>query len=160
MTVEFRKHAPSAGEDVVTCIRADRSRTEAPLARPGVLPTEAIRCVVESTLGWRDGLYGAVAAGGDLAALRSTGGAGRGPVAQRIRMGTALAECLAAAQWAGAGDATEFASALTRACRKRRVTVPEISPEELAGLRAALREFGAAWRPLPPGGVLRRSFTP
>jgi hypothetical protein len=31
---------------------------------------------------------------------------------------------------------------------------------ELAGLRAALREFGAAWRPLPPGGVLRRSFTP
>ena len=160
MTVEFRKQAPAAGQDAVACLRPDGTRTEAPLARQGVLPLEAIRYVVESTLGWNDGLFATVAEGADYPALLA---GRRGPDktrAARMRAGTALAECLAATQWAGAGSATEFNAALAAACRRRRVAVPTVSAGELTRLREALRTFGAAWRPLPPGQVLRRTFAP
>jgi hypothetical protein len=160
MTVEFCKQAPAAGQDAIVCLRADGTRTEAPLARQGVLPLEAIRYVVESNLGWSDGLFAAIAGGAEYPALLA-GRRGPGRVATaHIRAGTALAECLAATQWAGAGAAVDFNAALAAACRRRRVAAPTVSAADLARLRDALRTFGAAWRPLPPGQVLRRTFAP
>jgi hypothetical protein len=38
------------------------------------------------------------------------------------------------------------------------VPPPDITAEEIAAVRTALREFGAAWRPLAVGAVLERTF--
>jgi hypothetical protein len=69
-----------------------------------------------------------------------------------------LVECLQTDQWSGAADPAAFAQSLVLTCRRRGVAPPDITPEELSHVRAALREFGAAWRPLGPGASLERTF--
>jgi hypothetical protein len=69
-----------------------------------------------------------------------------------------LVECLQAEQWGGAADPATFAETLVVTCRRRGVPPPDITPEELERVRVALRELGAAWRPLAPGDSLERTF--
>ena len=61
-------------------------------------------------------------------------------------------------QMARGSDPATFAEVLIVTCRRRGVPPPDINADELAAVRTALREFGAAWRPLNPGQSVERTF--
>lgn len=160
MLVRFTKAPPTAHADHLACIRLDGSTATAELARQGILPHLAFHFVIESALEWHDALFGRVAQGHSLD-HDATKLHGADP--QRLRniqalQCEALIECLEAEQWGGATDPAEFAQRLLRACRQRAVSPPDITADELDRVRVALREFGAAWRPLGPGSSLERTF--
>lgn len=160
MLVRFTKNAPAALVDTLTCVRPDGTETSADMRRLGVLPHEAFHFVIESTLGWHDAFFGHVARGGALAQVaarlhRLDGEWSKNTQAQQSE---ALVECLSAEQWAGPADPATFAETLIAMSRRRGVLPPDVTAEEIARVRAALREFGAAWRPLLAGQVLERTF--
>ncbi len=160
MLVRFTKNAPAASADTLTCVRPDGTKTQGDLARQGILPHAAFHFVVETTLGWHDAFFGQIARGASHASLTAGLHAAKlsRPHDAPALQSAALVECLEATQWAGAPAPAAFAKKLTAACRRRRVTSPDINAEELARVRLALREFGAAWRPLNPGQSLERTF--
>lgn len=160
MLVRFTKAPTPTGTDTLLCVRADRTRATADLPRQGILPHLAFHFVVESTLGWRDALFGRVARGEPLPPLAA---ANRPTAKQRLsfmqaHQAEALIECLEAEQWGGAAEPAEFVQRLRAASRRHGVPSPEITAPELDRLRDALRDFGAAWRPLNPGASLERTF--
>lgn len=160
MHVRFTKNAPTAAGDTLTCVRPDGSTTVGEMTRQGILPHQAFHFVVETTLRWRDSFFGHVARGGTLEQVTSQLHAPKidaSKHAQALQC-EALIECLQADQWGGASDPVTFAETLIRTCRRRHVPPPDIDADELTRVRAALREFGAAWRPLPPGQSLERTF--
>ena len=160
MLVRFTKHEPAAKADALACVRPDGSSTHGEMPRQGILPHDAFHFVVESTLGWRDALFGWVERGASLehAATRLHGEKIAWSKNTQALHSESLVECLQAEQWGGAADPATFAETLVITCRRRGVPPPEITAEELAAVRAALREFGAAWRPLLPGQSLERTF--
>jgi hypothetical protein len=157
MLVRFTKNSPAAAADTFTCGRADGSITTGEMPRQGVLPRAAICYVVESSLGWRDAFFGSIARGGQPEFRLGKPRRGDVKSAQRQQC-TALVECLEAGLWGGATEPVAFGKMLRAASRAREVPAPRISAEKLEALRTALREFGAAWRPLHPGQSIERSF--
>jgi len=160
MLVRFTKNAPTAKADALACVRPDGSSTHAEMPRQGILPHDAFHFVVETTLGWRDAVFGQIAGGATLAhvAKRLHGATiDRSKNIQALQS-ESLVECLQADQWSGASDPARFAETLIATCRRRAVPPPDIDAEELARVRVALRDFGAAWRPLLPGQSLERTF--
>lgn len=160
MLVRFTKCDPAAAADQVTCVFADGTSTTASMDRQGVLPHAAFHLVVERTLVWHDGYFGQVAQGATLDAITAKlhdRNIDRTKNIQALQS-ESLIECLEAEQSQGASDPATFALNLIVACRRHRVPPPDIMAEEIANVRTALREFGAAWRPLAPGGVLERTF--
>jgi hypothetical protein len=160
MLVRFTKDSPTADADTLTCVRPDGSSTAAPLRRQGVLPHEAIHFVVEDSLRWHDAFFGHVARGEPLEQVtdRLHGRSAQWSKITQALQSEALVECLETDQWNGAGDPAAFAEALVTACRRRGVTPPDITAEELERVRVALRKFGSAWRPLAPSASLERTF--
>jgi hypothetical protein len=160
VTVRFTKSPPAARADRLVCTRPDGTTVSADLPRQGILPHLAFHFVVESTLAWHDALFGRVAVGGALEpdATGLHGAAGQAGKNVQARQCEALVECLEANQWGGTPDPAEFAQRLVRACRTRAVVPPDITAEEVEAVRLALRDFGAAWRPLNPGQALERTF--
>lgn len=160
MLVRFTKNPPASPADTLTCVRPDGSTTTDVMPRQGILPHAAFHFVVESILGWRDAFFGQVADGAALAEVIYRLHAqnrewSRNTQAQQSE---ALIECLQAAQWEGVVDPAAFAQSLIATCRRRGVLPPEITADELDRVRGALREFGAAWRPVIPGGAIERTF--
>ncbi|MES2691891.1 MAG: hypothetical protein V4773_00370 [Verrucomicrobiota bacterium] len=160
MLVRFTKGPAAATTDSLTCVRTDGSTTTAEMPRQGILPHLAFHFVIESAMDWHDALFGRVAAGVSLDELAERL---KSPDFERMKntqafQCEALIECLEAEQWGGASDPVEFAQRLLRACHQRAVTPPDIMAEEVERIRHALREFGAAWRPLAPGASLERIF--
>jgi hypothetical protein len=160
MLVRFVKNAPAADADVIACIFPDGTRTSGPMARQGVLPHEALHFVVEKTFGWRDAFFGQIQLGAGIEAVTAKL---HDPKIDRAKntqalQSESLVECLQAEQSRGASDPATFAHNLILTCRRRGVPPPDITADELALVRTALRDFGAAWRPLPAGGTLERSF--
>lgn len=144
MLLRFTKAAPGARSDALTCQGRDGRTLTLELPRQGVLPRAAIRYVVETTLGWGDGWLAELAAGI----------AGKAKTAKRAMPGDAIAECLEAEQWGGASEPNAFLAKVAAACAKRRIAPPTLTTDDVTRLRTKLRAFGAAWRPLPPGGTL------
>lgn len=160
MLVRFTKAAPGASADTLTCVRPDGSTTQAGLPRQGILPHDAFHFVVETSLGWHDAFFGQIARGATLAELTAILHApdlDRAKHTQALQA-ESLVECLEATQWGGAPDPAAFAEKLIATCRRRSVPPPDIDADELSRVRLALREFGAAWRPLTPGQSLERTF--
>lgn len=160
MLVRFTKTTPAAPADELVCVRPSGDSATAPLPRQGILPRLAFHFVVEQTLGWHDAVFGRVAAGCSFEQLAVTlhgPQAGRRKNTQAFQC-EALIECLEVEQWGGASDPVEFAQRLLKACRRHAVAPPDITVEEVDRIRQALREFGAAWRPLAPGASLERTF--
>jgi len=160
MLVRFTKNSPQAAADTLTCVRPDGTSTTATMPRRGILPHEAFHFVIETTLAWHDAFFGRIARGQTVAHVTAQM---HGQVAEWSKMTQAqqteaLIECLEAEQSRGASDPAEFADALVKACRRRGAPSPEITAEEVERLRVALREFGAAWRPLAPGASLEKTF--
>jgi len=169
MLVRFTKGPPAARTDALTCLRPDGSELKHLMPRQGVLPREAVHFVIETTLGWNDGLFGRVRDGAAITDLLPDPGASKATAPRvqktdtthlRLLQGQALAECLQAEQWSGPTAAPDFLRNLAKACRPHRVPPPELTPPQLERLRIALREFGAAWRPLVPGAGIERRFAP
>lgn len=160
MLVRFTKGPVAAKADRLTCDREDGTTTTGEMPRQGILPHDAIHFVVESTLGWRDAFFGQVARGLALnPADRNTPGAQVDwAAAPQALQAESLVECLQAEQWGGAADPETFSATLAVTCRRRGVAPPALASDDLRRVRHALREFGAAWRPLPPGGTLERTF--
>ena len=149
--VRFVKGPLGAPADQVI-ISATRGRhVTMALPRQGTLTRAAIHFVVESTLGISDGLFGTLAESGALppAAWR------RRAAWRRVQ---ALVDCLEAEQWGGATEPAVLQRKIITACRTFRVAPLALDPIVIQQLRAALRDFGAAWRPLRPGQSLTRKF--
>lgn len=160
MLVRFIKHAPTERTDSVMCVNPDGSNTTCPMARQGVLPHEALHFVVEKTLGWHDAFFGQVARSGNLESVTlklHDLDIDRAKNTQAVQS-EALVECLQAEQANAPADPAGFALNLLASCRRRGVPPPDIDANELVRVRVALREFGAAWRPLAPGAALERTF--
>ena len=160
MLVRFTKNPPAASADTLTCVRADGSSTRGEMPRPGLLPHDAFHWVVESGLGWRDAFFGQVALGASLDHLAAKLHGPKIEWSKNIQalQSESLVACLQAEQWGGAADPATFVETLAVTCRQRGVPPPEIAAAELALVRGALREFGAAWRPLTSGQSLERTF--
>jgi hypothetical protein len=160
MLVRFTKNSPVALVDTLTCVRPDGSTTSEDMRRLGILPHDAFHFVIESALGWHDAFFGQVARGASLAEVsarlhRQDGEWSKNTQAQQCE---ALVECLSSEQWAGPSDPATFAENLIATCRRRGVLPPDITADEIETIRRALREFGAAWRPLLPGHSIERTF--
>lgn len=160
MLVRFTKSPVTAKDDALVCERSDGTSTTAPLAKQGILPHDAFHFVVEKTLGWSDAFFGQIAAGASLAdtTVRFHSVKKSPAPPPQVHQIEALIACLEAEQWGGASDPTAFLAKLAAACRRSRVTPPPLAPADLARVRLALREFGAAWRPLNPGQSIERPF--
>jgi hypothetical protein len=160
MHVRFTKNPAAAKADRLTCVRLDGTTTTGEMPRQGILPHDAFHFVVESTLRWRDAFFGRIARGAELDHLVAKL---HGPKIAWSKLTQALqaeslVECLQAEQWGGAADPATFTQTLIVTCRRRGIMAPDITAAELVAVRIALREFGAAWRPLPPGRTLERTF--
>jgi hypothetical protein len=160
MLVRFTKGAVVAKADTLTCVRDDGSVTTGPMPRQGILPHDAFHFVVESTLGWREAFFGQVARGvalDQIAAKKAGRKTDWAPLTQALQS-ESLVECLQAEQWGGAAAPGLFFETLAVTCRRRGVAPPVLSEGELTNIRTALRDFGAAWRPLRPTESLERNF--
>jgi hypothetical protein len=169
MLVRFTKGPPAARTDALTCQRPNGSLLNHAMTRQGVLPREAVHFVIETTLGWSDGLFGRVREGATIAELLPNPKASHARPSRlhktdtthvRLLQGHVLAECLQAEQWSGPSAASDFLRNLAKACRPHGVPPPELTPPQLERLRIALREFGAGWRPLVPDAEIERTFAP
>ena len=160
MLARFTKNSPAAAADMLTCIRTDGSSTWHEMPRQGILPHDAFHFVVESTLGWHDAFFGQVAAGRSLTDVMKKlhGGSATWTKNTQALQSESVIECLEAEQWGGPSDPAEFAQRIVRTSRRHGVPPPDITAEEVERIRIALREFGAVWRPLPPGGSVERTF--
>ncbi len=160
MLVRFIKGPVAAKADLLTCIRDDGTETKGPMPRQGILPHDAFHFVVETTLGWHDAFFGHIARGLSLdqIELKRTGQQPDWSKSGQALQSESLVECLQAEQWGGASDPQTFRATLAITCRQRSVAAPLLDDEQLRHIREALRKFGAAWRPLAPGGVLEKTF--
>lgn len=160
MLVRFTKNTATAKADALACVRTDGSSTHGEMPRQGILPHDAFHFVVETTLGWRDAFFGQVSGGLSLdhVANKLHGVNIEWAKNKQALQSESLVECLQAEQWGGAADPAMFAETLVVTCRRRSVPPPDIDAAELERVRTALREFGAAWRPLQPGQSLERTF--
>ncbi|WP_457795320.1 hypothetical protein [Horticoccus sp. 23ND18S-11] len=164
MLVRFTKNRPEAAADTLTCVRSDGSTTTREMPRQGILPRDAACFVVEQRLGWTNAHFGAIARGRPLAEPAvppraiATDTKTAPESASAAGQCAALVECLQGEQWGGATDPAAFAIKLRAACRRHGVVTPALPDATIADLRAALREFGAAWRPLTPGQSVERSY--
>jgi hypothetical protein len=160
MLVRFTKSPAAAAADMLTCVRPDGSTTSLDMPRQGILPHEAFHFVVEGRLAWRDAFFGRIAQGRsaeDVRSLLHGEGVQWNKIAQGLQA-ESLIECLQAEQWGGATNPAEFAQKLVASCHRRGVPPPDLTADELDVVRVALREFGAAWRPLAAGASLERTF--
>jgi hypothetical protein len=160
MLVRFTKAPATAKADTLICERPDGTSTHGAMPKQGILPHDAFHFVVEFTLGWRDAFFGQIAAGASLDHLTKKlhGPKNTGTKHTSSLQSESLVECLQAEQWGGAADPAAFATKLAAACRTHRVAPPALTAADLTRVRTALREFGAAWRPLAPGQSLERTF--
>jgi hypothetical protein len=160
MRVRFAKGPLAAKADTLTCVRPDGSTTWCEMPRQGILPHDAFHFVVETALGWRDAFFGQVAKGVSLDQITAKLHGERIDWSENPQalQSESLVECLQAEQWGGAADPATFAETLAVTCRQRGVPPPAVTAAQIATVRTALREFGAAWRPLVPGQALDRRF--
>lgn len=158
MLVRFVKGPIRAKADALICVREDGSSTSGEMPRQGILPHDAFHFVVETTLGWRDAFFGEIARGVSLDHILRKREKPAPQWSTQALQAESLVECLQAEQWGGAASPETFRETLATTCRQRNVAPPPMTPEDLQRIRTALRELGAAWRPLPPGGVLERRF--
>jgi hypothetical protein len=160
MLVRFMKSREAAGPDTLMCVRPDGSITQDSMARRGILPHHAFHFVIESTLRWHDVFFGEVARGSaiDEATAKLHDRSRAWSRMTQAMQCEALIECLEGEQSGGGTGPADFAANLIAACRRRGVAPPDITVDEVDRVRVALREFGAAWRPLPPGTSLERTY--
>ena len=149
------------GGVLLRCVRADGSATwqRQEGRQAAFFPLHDLaHFAVESELRLDSGFYGLIAEGWDIA---DTGGKGaRGPisgetVAVEHLVGVLDLERAGGVVWTAAEVNREAAAFAARGGRPAPRTVTD---EELARVRARVRELFARWRGLPPGATLEVGF--
>jgi hypothetical protein len=114
---------------------------------------------LESTLGFRQGFFGLIAAGWDVA--DTTGKGARGTLPDEARLVEHLAGLLDRERVGGAAplSAAEVRAQLRMHEDTGRIgPVPELTDAQLDAVRARAAELHAAWAALPPGETLELRF--
>ena len=145
--------------DTLACVREDGSRTWSAL-QDGFVLHDMIHYVVETTLGYKNGFYGLLAAGWDIQSFgRVDPKTGRKPA---IPMEAGQVEFIVGMLWREAGNGPEphddFFGLLDLACAGANVPTPKITPEALDRMRADIRGFRRRWQQLPAGGHIEVEF--
>jgi hypothetical protein len=161
MRVEFTRRAD--GGSTLRCVRADGSVTWQNQRGAHALffaLHDLTHYAVESELSCRQGFYGLLVAGWDIA---DTGGKGtRGPLPTEAVVVEHLVGALDQERASGSiWPASEFNEMLARVARERGATAPALLTEEgLARIRARVAELSARWARLESGAVLALDFDP
>jgi hypothetical protein len=141
------------GPDVLTCVRADGSRTWHRLQR-GIPVHDLTHFAVEKALGLREGFFGLVARGWDITAFTNPETRDRVPSEagwEEFVVSLLLTEMSDGAE----RDAAEFNTTLSEMLAAGGVTRHRaFTDDELAAIRALVRELTAQWRSLKPGAAM------
>ena len=146
--------------DQLRCIRRDGSATGCAMPRQGILPHDLIHYVVESTLAWRHGFYGMVAAGTDIdPAMQQQHDPAYRALADQAVHAEAVVESLQAQLWSagadpGAFDEAMFLEGVRSACAVRGRSVPILPPGAGQTLFDQALALDARWREVPFHGML------
>jgi hypothetical protein len=141
------------GPDVLACTRSDGTRTWQRLQR-GIPIHDLTHFAVEKVLGLRDGFFGLIGRGSDITAFAQAEKRDELPPAaawEEYVVSLLLTELSDGIERdAGEFDMTLSAMLAGRAEPARRT----IAGDELASIRALVRELAARWRGLEPGGAI------
>jgi hypothetical protein len=159
LTIELEKR--SDGDVIFRCIRADGSVTwQRHTGARGVFFAyhDLTHLAVERTLGFRNGFFGLIASGWDVADTEGKGPRGPLPdetIAIENLVGLFDRERGSLAEW----SADEFNSSARRYAVQHGMPLPmSLSEEDIAKARAAIRALHAEWSATPSGGVFRQAF--
>lgn len=154
MKLQLKKRG--SGEAIVTFVRDDGSNTSGQLGQAGFGATHDLaHYVVETTLRTREGFYGLLASGWDIADFERRGAAGEisdAAIAIECVIG-ALTNCLFNAATPTAEEFNWLVAAALRGVRPASRS-PEFDDATLHAMLAELRVLVQRWRELPPGDTL------
>ncbi|MBI3885261.1 MAG: hypothetical protein HY302_05975 [Opitutae bacterium] len=159
LLIRLTKRAPS--DYVLTCVRADGStttqRTHGESAKSFPFH-DLTHFAVETVLGHRQGFYGLVCDGWQLADFTQPGTSARLPdaaVANEALVGLFDGERASGTQWTAAGFNDSLAQYLKTAGR---APAAPLSENDLARVRAEHARLAALWHALPVGGTLELAY--
>lgn len=156
MTIRFVKGV-SGKPDVMTCIRADGTKTWEP-STVGVRH-DLIHYAVETTLGYTQAFYGLVAAGRDIDSFGTRNGRKDFYPDEAIWAETIVGLL----QWpsVSGGPALaddEFASILTQSCSQAGCPAPAVTPDQLARVHSLIGALHRQWNDVAAGGTMVLRF--
>jgi hypothetical protein len=156
MKLIVTKQGKSDKYDILRCVRRDGTHSSTQMPRQGILPHDLIHYVVESTLRYRHGFLGLVAAGADIQMVMvDVHDPHNRAVADQATHAEALVESLQAQLWSGAFDATAFAEGLEGACAARGRGVPDLAGVDVERqLYGGVLELNQRWQQLAFHGSL------
>jgi len=141
--------------DRLQCVRGDGSSTTTSMPRQGILPHDLVHYVTESTLGWRHGFLGLVAAGADIGwTMTRTHDPAAQDLADQAIHAEAVVESLQAQLWSGAFDEELFLDGVRSACAARGRGVPALPPGVGQALFERALTLNARWQQVPFHGML------
>lgn len=142
---------------VLTCIRADGSTTWNRFPdRGAMIVHDLIHYAVETTLHYRNGFFGLVAAGRDIPSfLLPAAGRTIPPAAPAIEfvVGLFQNELLA-----GPSNDAAFLATLSQACANGGIQPPAMTADQVAAIRLVISELLTKWRVLDEGAALELEF--
>lgn len=143
--------------DTLTCVRDDGTTTWEHTAVG--IKHDLLHYAVETTLGFREGFYGLVAAGRDIADFGTREGQKDALPAEAewAESIVGLLQWPALAGASGLSDA-EFFATLEQTCAADGRHAPRVTPEQLRRMRERARALYAAWDRLAPGEALELAF--
>jgi len=141
--------------DRLRCIRGDGSETSTSMPRQGILPHDLLHYVAESSLGWRHGFFGMIAAGADIGwTMQQTHDPANRHIADQAIHAEAVVESLQAQLWSGAFDESLFLEGVRNACEARGRSVPMLAAGAGQALFEQVLALQARWQQVPFHGTL------
>jgi hypothetical protein len=147
------------GPDVLTCVRADGTRTWEHL-QPSIAVHDLAHFAVESELGFRSGFYGLLASGWSVTRFLER------ESRRELPREAGEVECLVGRFWqelwdASCPDADEFnATQASIAAVRPELACRSLTQDEIDRVRAKLRDLVVQWTALKPGETLELEFDP
>lgn len=149
-------------EDWITIVRDDGSRAETQFPHKGPVPHDAVHLFVEAGLGLGRAFWGMIAGGRhpeELAELAKAAGhasAKRASVPDasivELLQAERLVEVFEADLWSGGtGEEAALLDLGRTACAYSHVALPEVPPQAVAQIRAAIGDFARDWAATPVG---------
>jgi hypothetical protein len=155
MKLVARRQGRNDKLDLLRCIRRDGSETSTAMPRQGILPHDLLHYVAESTLGWRHGFLGMIAAGFDIGwTMEQTHDPANRAVADQAIHAEAVVESLQAQLWSGAFDEARFLEGVRAACEARGRSLPALAPGTGRLLFGRALDLNARWQQVPFHGAL------
>ena len=157
--IEFAKRKD--GHTVLRCIREDGSSTwqRNENQHAAFFPLHDLtHYAVETELGFRQGFYGLIAEGWDIA--ETTGKTARGALPNETLEVEYLVSAFAAERASGDGStAAEFNELAATFARAKGMPEPrKLSDDELGRIRSRFNELAMKWRALIPGATMQLRF--